>query len=95
MTKLEWNAAMSASTPASKPDGDPFDVFFINQRKDPVKLFWMDRHGKPKPYGAIAAGKWQRQKKRQGAVWLITDQSDQRLGHFTEGDHSARALIPP
>ena len=95
LTKLKWHAAASASAPASAPDGDPFDVFFVNQRKELVKLFWMDRQGKAKPYGAVASGKRKRQRTRPGAVWLITDQSDQPLGHFVVGDRTAQALIPP
>jgi hypothetical protein len=27
-------------------------------------------------------------------VWLITDESDKPLGHFTVGDRTARAEIP-
>jgi arylsulfatase A-like enzyme len=82
LTKLKWHAAGNESTPASKPDGESFDVFFINQRDDAVKLFWMDRQGEPKPYGAIAPQKRKRQKTRTGAVWLITDSAAfQRSNH--------------
>lgn len=94
LTQLKWRAAADSDAPASKPDGDPFDVFFINQRRVAVKLFWMDRQGKPKLYATIEAGKRQRQQTRPGAVWLITDQADQPLGHFTVGDRTARAAIP-
>ena len=83
-----------AGTPASKPDGNPFDVIFINQREDPVNLYWVDREGAPKPYGAIAAGRRKRQNTRPGAVWLITDPIDKPLGYFVIDDRSARGLIP-
>ncbi len=38
LTKLAWHPAKS-SVPASKPDGDPFNVVFTNKRADPVKVF--------------------------------------------------------
>jgi arylsulfatase A-like enzyme len=94
LPKLKWQVATKTKTPASKPDGKTFDVVFTNWRSKPVQIFWMDRKGQPKPYGAIAAGKRKRQNTRPGAVWLITDASDQPLGHFTVGDRRAQAVIP-
>ncbi len=94
LPKLPWHAAADAPAPASKPDGDPFDVVFVNQRKNPVKLSWMDRQGKPKHYGTIAAHKRKRQNTRPGAVWLITDSTDKPLGHFVIDDRSAQCVIP-
>ncbi|HRX79977.1 MAG TPA: hypothetical protein P5307_12990 [Pirellulaceae bacterium] len=75
LPELCWQAAFGA-TPASKPDGNPFDVVFINRREEAVKLMWMSREGKPKLYGIIAVGERQRQQTRPGAVWHITDQAD-------------------
>ena len=95
LTKLKWHPAKATSAPASKPDGDPFEVVFINQSEFPVALHWMDRSAAPKPYGEIPAGKRKRQQTRPGAVWLITDQSDRPLGHFTVGDRTAQAVVPP
>lgn len=94
LTRLKWQLATEKSAPASKPDGDPFQVVFINRSEQTVKLYWMDRTGKPKLYAEIAAGQRQRQQTRPGAVWLITDQSDQPLGHFVVGDRTAQAVIP-
>jgi len=95
LTKLKWHVAKDSSAPASKPDGNPFDVVFINRSKSNVELFWMDRQGKPKPYGGIAAGSRKRQQTRPGAVWLITDESQKALGHFVVGDRTAQAVISP
>jgi len=95
LTRLKWHPATAEPTLASKPDGDPFQVVFINRSKDTVKLYWMDRSGKPKLYGEIPAGNRKRQQTRPGAVWQISDESDQPLGHFTIGDRTAQAVIPP
>jgi len=93
---LRWHPADDKPTPPSRPDGDRFDVVFINQSSAAVKLYWMDRTGRPtpKPYATIAAGKSSRQDSRPGAVWLIADTADRPLGHFVVGDRTARAVIP-
>ena len=94
LPKIKWRVVTASSAPASKPDGDPFEVIFVNQRRDPVKLYWMDRQGEPKPYGSIAPRKHQRQRTRPGAVWYIADSQDKPLGYFVIGDRSARGVIP-
>ncbi len=81
------------TVPASRPDEGLFDVNFINERKQPVQLFWMDRQGVPKPYGTIPAGKLKRQRTRPGAVWLPQDTQGTKLGHFVIGDRSAKAVL--
>ena len=92
---LTWHAKGAEPVPVSKPDGNPFDVVFINRHTQSVKLFWVDRLGRFKPYGQIdAENNRKRQQTRPGAVWLITDLSDKPLGYFTVGDRSARAVIP-
>lgn len=93
LTRLAWNNKEAA--PASKPDGNPFPVYFINRRQDAVELFWMDRQGQPKSYGQIASGQRRQQRTRPGAVWMIADsKSKQPLGHFVVDDRTARAIIP-
>ncbi len=94
LIQLKWHPSSDTAAPPSNPDGNPFEVVFVNNRPDPVKLLWIDRQGKPQPLGMIAAGKRQRQNTRPGAVWAITDSSDQPLGHFVVGDRAARAVIP-
>ena len=67
----------------------------MNRRQTTVELFWMDRAGKPKSYGAIKPGKNKRQQTRPGAVWQIRDaDSQQPLGHFTVGDRKSKAVVP-
>ncbi|MFT4587779.1 MAG: arylsulfatase A-like enzyme [Limisphaerales bacterium] len=94
LPKLKWRPAKGAAAPASKPDGSPFSVVFINKRKAPVKLYWMDGAGKPKSYGGIKVGGQKRQQTRPGAVWFIADEDDKPLGHFAVGDRTSRAVIP-
>lgn len=95
LPKLKWQAAINDQpTPASKPDGNPFQVVFRNQSGATVKLNWMNRQGTPKVYGEIATGQRKRQQTRPGAVWQITDANDQPLGYFVVGDRKAQAIIP-
>lgn len=95
LAKLSFVPATVANAPASKPDGNPFHVFFTNNRRKDVELFWMTRKGDPKSYGLIAAGDQKPQQTRPGAVWMIRDaDSQQELGHFVVGDRSAQAVVP-
>ena len=94
LTILPWHPISAGKAPASKPDGGPFKVVFINNTKQTVTLHWMDREGKPKLYGEIEPGKRKRQQTRPGAVWQIQDPSGQPIGHFVVDDRTARAIIP-
>ncbi len=94
LPKLGWIPATRTKAPPSNPDGGVFDVIFVNQRKTPVQLYWMDLNGAPKPYGGIEPGGKKRQQTRPGAVWLITDERDRPLGHFPVGDRKSRAVVP-
>jgi arylsulfatase A-like enzyme len=93
---LRWHPAGDQPVPASRPDGNTFQVAFVNKRTTPVELIWMDREGQPKSYGLIAAGKVKRQQTRPGAVWVIATPGEEKpLGHFVVGDRAARAVVPP
>lgn len=94
LPQLKWRALKDDSAPPSKPDGNPFDVVFINRSSAAVRLHWMDRTGQPRLYGGIPVGDRKRQQTRPGAVWLITDEKDQPLGYFEIGDRAARAVVP-
>ncbi|MEM1442517.1 MAG: sulfatase-like hydrolase/transferase [Verrucomicrobiota bacterium] len=95
MPALSFQSAVESPAPASKPDGDPFTVVFVNRRDNPVELFWMDRKGKPVSYGQLEPGEPKSQTSRPGAVWRIADpDSEKEIGHFIVGDRRAKAVIP-
>ncbi len=94
LPQLAWIPKSAKAIPASKPDGNPFDVVFLNKSGKPVKLYWMDRQGEPKFYAKIPPGKSHRQNTRPGAIWMIADPADTPLGHFQVGDRTSRAVIP-
>nr|WP_246151924.1 sulfatase-like hydrolase/transferase [Rubripirellula reticaptiva] len=94
LPELMWHAAADSAAPASNPDGDPFDLVFTNKHGQPVKVYWMDREGNPKPYGTLEAGWRKPYKTRPGAVWMITNADEKPLGHFVVGDRTAHAIVP-
>ncbi|MCA8991774.1 MAG: sulfatase-like hydrolase/transferase [Planctomycetaceae bacterium] len=95
LTRLTWQPLGAEPAPPSKPDGNPFPVYFENGREEDVELFWMDRTGGTKSYGVIGAGKRQQQQTRPGAVWMIADaKSGKPLGYFLVQDRTARAIVP-
>jgi hypothetical protein len=95
---LKWQPVAEGKTaPPSKPDGNPFDVVFINRRDHDMTLYWMDPEGGRKRYAVIAPGKYYRQQTRPGAVWMIAgaeSNDSPALGYFTVGDRAARAVVP-
>ncbi len=94
LTKLKWNPLNEERAPASKPDGPKFDVHFSNKSDQPVKVFWMNRKGEPRPYGTLETGWSKPYQTRPGAVWMIADRNEKPLGYFTIGDRTAHAVIP-
>ena len=95
---LKWKPlAVGEKAPLSKPDGNPFDVVFINRSARKVELFWMDRTGGHKPYALIVPGAQYAQQTRPGAVWMIAEaegKTGRNLGYFEVGDRAARAVVP-
>ena len=94
MPKLKWIPITDSPAPPSRPDGQPFDCYFINQQKNDLKLSWISPEGNLKSYGVISANQPKRQNTRPGAVWMISDTQGNKLGHFQVGDRAARAVIP-
>ncbi len=95
LAKLTWHPTTGGVVPASKPDGNPFPVHFINKQRQLVELVWMSPEGQPKSYGSIASGQTKTMQTRPGAVWSIGKLgSDQWLGYFVIGDRTAQAVIP-
>ena len=91
---LPWIPVAQSAAPPSRPDGSPFEVVFINRRKEPVQVQWVSPQGKLKLYATLAPGARQRQSTRPGAVWQISNADSEPLGHFVVGDRTARAEIP-
>lgn len=94
LAELKWVEAQIPIAPASRPNGNPFDVHFVNQSRAPVKLFWMGPTRQPKFYSIIRSGQTYRQQTRPGAVWQVCDGYGFQIGHFTVGDRTAKAIIP-
>ena len=94
LVQLQWQSVDDQDVPPSQPDGGPFDVFFINKRPQPLKLYWMSREGVPKFYAELKQDQPHRQQTRPGAVWAIQNQEGETEGYFRIDDRSAKAIIP-
>ncbi|NRB28457.1 MAG: hypothetical protein HRU37_12350, partial [Roseibacillus sp.] len=95
---LKWKPLPDGEkAPPSKPDGNPFDVVFINNSTRKVDLLWMNQSGGSKLYATIAPGGQFRQQTRPGAVWMIAGaggKTGRNRGYFEVGDRAARAVVP-
>jgi len=91
---LAWHPANEGDAPPSRPEGNPFEVAFVNTRGGPVELFWIGPDAASKSYGAIPAGKTRRQRTRPGAVWEVRAPTGDRLGYVVVGDRASRVNVP-
>ena len=89
---LKWVPG-SQMPPKSKP-GSNIIVVFKNKSKQKVKLHWVEYGGGLKLYGEIEPGAERKQNTYSGAYWVVTDLSDNQLGHFYTGQKYATAVIP-
>ena len=94
MPKLQWKPITKGIAPPSKPDGQPFDCYFVNHNSYDLELFWISPAGEPQSYGILSPNIARRQNTRPGAVWMVADTEGQHLGFFMVGDRSAQAIIP-
>lgn len=63
----------------SGPSQVAVKVVFANDRKEPIKVYWIDPSGRSRPYGEIAAGKSMRWDTYLGHVWVFTDSKNNPL----------------
>ena len=92
---MKWMPYGATETPPAKSTpGSSIQVTFINKAKNTVKLVWIDYGGGQKLYGEISAGGKRDQNTYSEAVWLITDLSDNPLGHFVTSKKDANGVIP-
>ena len=97
LPQLEWLTLTDKQmAPPSKPDGNPFEVTFVNKTDRRLELFWMMPNGDRKSYRLLDSGQRFAQQTRPGAVWMISETKEdggESLGFFKVGDRSARAVI--
>ena len=95
LAPLEWHPHREGgAVPASKPDGAPMRLAFVNARKEVVKFHQMDPDGTRGETGQVEPGATVETQGSPGSVWAITGDGGEPLGHFIVADRAARAEIP-
>ena len=94
--RLRWRAIDNPDShiPGTRKTGKTANIVFVNQRSEPVKLWWIDEDGARKPYGIINAKTRRQLQTFAGHAWLVTDTEGKPLGSFTAESSNARAIIP-
>ncbi|QDU78221.1 Prolyl tripeptidyl peptidase precursor [Bremerella volcania] len=89
LTRLDQPAeALVSSIPAfrrpypSTDKGGEILLKVVNETTDTVKLFWIDRDGRPVFYNDIAAQKEHERRTFVGHVWLVLNSRDQALAVY-------------
>jgi hypothetical protein len=68
-------------------------ILFVNRRRSPVSIHWIDFDGRKQKYGELAGGAERRQHTFAGHSWVVTDESGKPLGSFTAQSVEGRAVI--
>lgn len=90
---LTWHAGSDTKLPTANPKGAFKQASFVNETEDTVELWWQGADGSEKSYGKLAAGERFNIRTRPGAVWVVKDDSQKRLGFFViEEGNFARVL---
>ncbi len=94
LPKLEWKSAKSHTSTPPQQTGTPLEVMITNGRIRPIKIFGLSVDGKKNSFGTLQAA-WRKPfKATTGAVFLVTDDQENPLGHFVVGDEPSHAIVP-
>lgn len=78
---------------ASADGGADTMIILVNQRPEPVRVYWVNPEGEPVEYGRLEPGERREQHTFAGHVWLITSLSGRHLGVFTAADKTSQAVV--
>ncbi|HAL12335.1 MAG TPA: hypothetical protein DCP67_00875 [Planctomycetaceae bacterium] len=92
--ELTFISADNISDAPKSGNGDNIEVFFENQSKRKIKIYWVGYGGELKLYGELAPGGKRTQNSYAKNTWLITDTADQAIGYFICSPERAKAIIP-
>lgn len=95
--QLTWHAGTEMELPVASPKDAFKQATFMNETTETIELWWQGADGSEKSYGKIPAGERFNIRTRPGAVWVVKDNSQKRLGFFViEESNSARVrgIIP-
>jgi len=79
----------------STDGGEETTIALVNHYPEPVKVFWVNDEGQPVAYGQLAPGERREQHTYVGHVWLITNQTGERLAVFGAGQTDLPAVVEP
>ena len=90
---LKWIPSGTVEPPRSR-NGPNTAIHFENKSGRKLKVFWVKYSGGLQLYAELNAGDTRRQNTYAGNTWVITDEKDNRLGHFISVKEEGRAVVP-
>jgi len=77
----------------SRSGGDETEIVLVNALDRPVRIFWIDEAGQPRPYGTLDPGAEKRQHTFAGHVWIGDFAADDIAGVFVATAEGGRAVF--
>jgi len=92
---LSWHPhSKDSKVPASFSNDQGMRLAVVNKTSQTIKLNRISKDGSATFVTELKAGDTAELKSAAGTSWTVTDTADQPLGHFTQGDRMAKAVIP-
>jgi hypothetical protein len=93
VANLIWQAGTDQQLPDANPTGAFKQASFVNENSAVVELWWQGSDGSERSYGQLLPGERFSIRTRPGAVWVIKDKEQKRLGYFMIEETEASRVV--
>jgi len=89
---LRWSAGRALPSASPRGEGAKTTILFVNRRKRPVTVEWLDFDGRRKTYGELRPAASKLQRTFAGHVWVVSERGVV-LGHVVATGRPGRVVI--
>jgi iduronate 2-sulfatase len=90
---LTWQVGTDKPLPVANPNGSFKQASFVNENSAAIELWWQGSDGSERSYGKLLPGERFNIRTRPGAVWVIKDKEQKRLGYFVIEETQASRVV--
>ena len=78
---------------ASTDDGNDASIRFVNNSKEKLQIYWINRNSQKELYHTLPAGKEHEQYTFAGHTWLVTNTKGDKIAVYTAGEDMSKAVF--